>query len=100
MKTVTKNTIILACLFASSTTALAVVDQTLEIQRTNLVLTWPSLGYEYYVVQYRPNLDPGTQWQQLTNCYHANSTNRTTFIIPCCALNALDGGASSQSYSQ
>jgi hypothetical protein len=71
--------------------ATAVVDQQLQIQGTNLVLSWPSQGYEYYMVEYRPNLVSTTPWIQLTNCYRTTGTNRTTYTIPCCALNDLGG---------
>src|SRR5437899_1360117 len=80
---------------ASAVQTFAVVDQALTVQGTNLVLSWPSLGNEYYMIQYRPTLDPSTPWVQLTNAYPANSTNRTTFTIPCCTLAALAGGAGS-----
>ena len=76
-----------------------VVDQSIQVQGTNLVLSWPSLGYESYLIQYRPTLDPPTPCQELTNAYPANSTNRSTFTIPCCALVALGGGSSMMSLS-
>jgi hypothetical protein len=77
----------------------AVVDQAVEVQGTNLVLSWPSLGYESYLIQYRPTLGADTPWQQLTNAYHANSTNRTKFVLPCCALAALGGSNNLRSIS-
>ncbi len=94
MKT-TKQGIIgaVAVLIVSALHAYAVVDQALEVSGTNLVLSWPSRGYEQYLVQYRPTLDPSTPWVDLTNAYPANSTNRTTFIVPCCSLAALGGGS-------
>ncbi len=61
----------------------AVDGQTLEIQGTNLVLSWPSPGgYQQYLIEYRPTLDLATPWTELTNNYFANSSTRTTFIIP------------------
>jgi len=77
----------------------AVVDQQIQVQGTNLVLSWPSQGYECYMVEYRPSLDPSAPWIQLTNCYRANSTNRTTYTIPCCTLIDLGGGSSMSSFS-
>lgn len=77
-------------LLASAVHMFAVISN-LEIQGTNLVLSWPSQGYEHYLIQYRPTLDPSTPWLSLTNNYPANSTNRTRFVIPCCALNDLTG---------
>jgi len=92
MKTLKR--VILAALFLTSFVgqSFAVVDQAIVVQQeTNLVLSWPSLGNEYYLVQYRPTLDESTPWLNLTNAYRANSTNRTTYIIPCCALVELAG---------
>jgi hypothetical protein len=85
-----------ACLYLASTVqTFAVVGVGIQVQGTNLVLSWPSHGYETYLIQYRPTLDPSTLWTDLTNNYPANSTNRTTYIIPCCALAALGGGGDS-----
>ena len=87
MKIITQGAILVAAVaLTSATQSFAVVDQTLQVQGTNLVLSWPSTGTEYYMIQFRPALDPGVSWMQLTNNYHANSTNRTTFIVPCCVL--------------
>jgi hypothetical protein len=40
----------LLALFASVSQMHAVVGQFLQVQGTNLVLSWPSLGYEEYMV--------------------------------------------------
>lgn len=72
----------------------AVEGQALEIQGTNLVLSWPSQGYESYLIQYRQTLDESTPWTQLTNSYHANSTNRTTFTIYGVVSPPAPGGSS------
>jgi hypothetical protein len=91
------NTLKRAALFVtvaitlSAPQAFGVVDQAITIQDTNLVLSWPSLGHESYLVQYRPTLDETTPWQNLTNAFPANSTNRTTYVIPCCTLVELAG---------
>src|SRR5258708_12281242 len=93
MKTIKQGVIAtFALLLVSTTQLLAVEDQGLQVQGTNLVLSWPSLGYEYYMIEYRPTLDDGTPFVQLTNCFPANSTNRTIYEIPCSTLNALGGG--------
>ena len=69
-------------LVAPAPRALAVVDQALQIQGTNLVLSWPSpSGYKQYLIQYRQTLDPSTPWTALTNAYPANSTTRSTYMI-------------------
>ena len=100
MKTFAKRVLgALALLLASINNSFAVFDQALQVQGTNLVLSWPSTGKEIYLIQYRPTLDPGTPWQTLTNDYPANSTNRTTYVIPCCALVGLAGGSGMMSFS-
>ncbi len=70
-----------ALLFASAIHSFAVVGQSLDIHETNLVLSWPSQGYEQYLIQYRQTLDPTDSWSTVTNDYPANSTNRSTYII-------------------
>ena len=57
-----------ALLSLSPAPAHAVEGQALQIQGTNLVLSWPSPGgYQQYLIQYRQTLDPSTPWTQLTN---------------------------------
>src|ERR1035437_6741108 len=73
---------LLLLLAAPAPHALAVVDQALQVQGTNLVLSWPSPGgYQQYLIQYRQTLDPSTPWSELTNAYPANSTTRSTYTI-------------------
>src|ERR1022692_3335033 len=83
MKNTIKGTIgAFALLLTSAAHSFAVVGQALEIQGTNLVLSWPSPGgYQEYLIQYRQTLDPSSPWTQLTNNYFANSTNLTTYTI-------------------
>ncbi|HWD94388.1 MAG TPA: hypothetical protein VG938_18800 [Verrucomicrobiae bacterium] len=85
--------LIISVIFAIQ--SLAVVDQAIEVEGTNIVLSWPSQGYEYYMIQYWPDLQSPPI--QLTNGVPANSTNRTTFVIPCCTMAALGGGDSTNS---
>ena len=84
-------------LLAAAPQASAVVDQALQVQGTNLVLSWPSPGgYQQYLIQCRETLDPSTPWTDLTNAYPANSTNRTTYTIygavPLPSASSEDGG--------
>ncbi len=92
MKTIQSGIIAAAFILGSVFESSAVVGQSLEIQGTNLVLSFPSTGSEYFLIQNRSSLDPSTPWGTLTNAYPANSTNRTTFVIPCCLLPASPGG--------
>jgi hypothetical protein len=71
-----------AILLAAAARSFAVEGQALQIQGTNLVLSWPSPGgYQQYLIQYRATLDPSTPWTELTNNYFANSSGRTTYTI-------------------
>lgn len=82
MKTIRQAIIgAVALSFASAIHSSAVVGQALQVQGTNLVLSWPSQGYEQYYVRYRQTLNPDDSWSCFTNAYPANSTNRTTLII-------------------
>jgi hypothetical protein len=67
--------------FASAVQTHAITNTAITISGTNLVLSWPSYGYETYLVQYRQTLDTTDSWSVLTNAYPANSTNRTTFTL-------------------
>jgi hypothetical protein len=80
MKT-TKKLALLAVLLVSGFTSHAITNSAIAVSGTNLILSWPSYGYESYLVQYRQTLDPADSWSVLTNAYRANSTNRTTFTI-------------------
>ncbi|MGO9586546.1 MAG: hypothetical protein ACLP2Y_10155 [Limisphaerales bacterium] len=83
MKTITHAIIgAVALSFASAIHSHAVVGQALQVQGTNLVLSWPSPGgYQQYHVRFRQTLNPDDLWSCFTNAYPANSTNRTTLII-------------------
>src|ERR1017187_4924544 len=59
----------------------AITNTAIAVSGTNIILSWPSYGYENYLIQYRQTLDPSDSWSALTNAYPANSTNRTTFTI-------------------
>jgi hypothetical protein len=52
MKTITKQLFILA-LFASGFTAQAITNSAIAVSGTNIVLSWPSLGYESYLIHGR-----------------------------------------------
>src|ERR1017187_5833669 len=79
MKT-TKLLIIVAFL-VSGFASHAITNTAIAVSGTNIILSWPSYGYESYLIQYRQTLDPSDSWSALTNAYPANSTNRTTFTI-------------------
>jgi hypothetical protein len=96
MKTLKKSALI-AVLLASCSTSQAITNTTIAVSGTNIVLSWPSSGYEIYLVQSRQTLDPSDSWSCVTNAYPANGTNQTTFTIygvvppPATAANSNDG---------
>lgn len=61
-------------------TSHAITNTAIAISGTNLVLSWPSYGYESYLVQYRQTLDSTDSWSQLVNAYPA-ATNRTIYTL-------------------
>lgn len=53
----------------------------ISVQCSNVVLSWPSQPGESYIVQYRPDLVPTTQWITLTNYMPPDDgTNITIFV--------------------
>jgi len=86
--------------FASAINSNAVVGQALQVQGTNLVLSWPSPGgYQQYHVRFRQTLNPDDSWSCFTNAYPANSTNRTTLTIYGAVPETGGGGGSFASMS-
>jgi len=77
----TKRLVLFLALLVSGFTSHAITNSAIAVSGTNIVLSWPSFGYESYLVQYRQTLDPTDSWSVLTNAYHANSTNRTTLTL-------------------
>lgn len=81
MKTINHGIIGAIVLLVSGFTSQAITNTAIAVSGTNIVLSWPSYGYESYLIQYRQTLDPTDSWSVLTNAYPANSTNRKTFTI-------------------
>ncbi len=80
MKT-TEKLVLFAVLLVSGFSSHAITNTAIAVSGTNIILSWPSFGYESYLVQYRQTLNPGDSWSCLTNAYPANSTNRTTLTL-------------------
>lgn len=86
-------------LFASAVHSLAITNTAITVSSgTNIVLYWPSYGYETYLIQYRQTLSATDSWSQLTNAYYANGTNFTTYtlygVVPSPASGGSGGGGS------
>jgi hypothetical protein len=77
----TTSLILSAAVLVAGFSAPAITNTTIAVSGTNLVLSWPSHGYESYLIQYRQTLDATDAWTTLANAYPANSTNRTTFTL-------------------
>ncbi len=77
----TKILVLSAILLTSCFASYAITNTAIAISGTNIVLSWPSYGYESYLIQYRQTLDATDSWSCLTNAYPANSTNLTTFTL-------------------
>ncbi len=80
MKTINHAVVGAVALLASAFTAHAITNTAIAVSGTNIVLSWPSYGYEIYLVQYCPTVNPGDSWMCLTNAYPAN-VNQTTFTV-------------------
>jgi hypothetical protein len=83
MKTIKTTKAILAAglLFALAIHSFAIEGIKLSIQSSNVVLAWPSVAGETYMVQYRQTLDAADSWQTLADNYPALAdTNQTTYV--------------------
>ncbi len=68
-------------LLAPVTQSLAIEDLQISVQCPDVILGWPSTAGENYIVQWRPDLNPGTPWVTLTNSLPADwTTNWTDFV--------------------
>jgi hypothetical protein len=99
MKT-TKILALLAALCLLNFAGHAITNTVIAVSGTNIALSWPSSGYESYLVQYRQTLDATDSWSSLTNAYPA-STNHTTYtiygVIPPPSTNSGGGGGGNSS---
>ena len=80
-------------ILVSGFSSLAITNTIIGVSGTNLVLSWPSHGYESYLLEYRHTLETEDSWSTLTNAFHANSTNLSTFFVV--AEPPTDGGTNS-----
>lgn len=92
---------IIATLATSLPSALAVEGLRISVNCPDVILWWPSTAGQSFLVQFRPDLNPGTSWTPLTNYFlAATATNVTTFIhsnqIQCASggTNNFSGGGS------
>ena len=79
-------------LLASATQSLAIEGLQLSVHCPNVVLGWPSTSGEYYIVQWRTNLDPSTPWVTLTNSLPADGTTNWTIFMHSNQVQCSSGG--------
>src|ERR1700742_3234384 len=89
--------ILAGVLLISGISAKAITNTAIAASGTNIILSWPSYGYETYLIQSCQDLSSNT-WTNLFNAFPANSTNLTTFtnygvltFAPC--TNCASGGS-------
>jgi len=70
------------CLLASTAVHLhAIPGLQLAVQGTNVLLSWPSIEGQTFVVQYRQTLGPSTPWATLTNGFPAATETNYTQLL-------------------
>lgn len=91
-------------IFAAALITLASVSETPAVPGTKIavvcpdvVLWWPSTPGQSFLVEFRPDLNPGTAWSPLTNYLPAaTATNQTTSIhsnqVQCASGGSFIGG--------
>lgn len=76
--------------------ALAIEDLRIAVQCPDVVLEWPSVEGETYIVQHRLSLDDSCTWSTLTNAFPATSGTSWTFFVHSnqvvCTTNSGGGG--------
>src|SRR5437016_4302701 len=78
---ITKPTFAAIVMVLASAHSFAIEGLKIGIRCPDVVLSWPSVNNETYIVQYRPDLNLGTAWTTLTNSLPAaTDTNWTSFV--------------------
>jgi hypothetical protein len=89
---------IVVLFFASAIPAIAIEGLQISVQCSNVVLSWPSVEGETYIVQYRQSLNPTDSWATVTDYLPAaTGANMTTFVHSNIVQNpscGCDGGSS------
>jgi hypothetical protein len=86
------------CLWGIASPAFAIEGLQISVQSSNVVLSWPSVESETYLVQYRSTLSATEGWTTLTNYFPAmTGTNVTCFVHSNVVQHPAGGGEMSQS---
>ena len=90
------SSIILAAFTSEFQTSFAIEGLQIQVQCPNVVLSWPSVPGEVYIVRYQPAI--GVPWTNLTTSLSAASGSTTTFThmngAPCPQVSGGGGGGS------
>jgi len=86
------GTILLA---SSPTQSLAIEGLQISVQCPNVTLGWPSQPGENYIVQWRPDLNPGTAWLTLTSSLPADWSSYWTSFTDSNRVQCTSGGTNS-----
>jgi hypothetical protein len=93
--------IIAGVLMAFPADVRAVENLQITVQCPDVVLSWPSMEGEFYIVQHRQTVDTNSAWVTLTNAMPADSgTNWTCFVHSnqmVCSTNSGSGGGGGSS---
>ena len=92
MMTRLKIVAVLGVLFAMVMNSSAVQGVQLSLQGSDVVLSWPSLPEQTFIIGHKPDLNPGTQWTFLITTLPAAAGNQTTFVH----AGAFQGGGGGQ----
>jgi hypothetical protein len=84
---------------ASAVQTFAIEGLQLSLQCSNVVLSWPSVEGDTYIVQYRPTLDVSTPWQTLTSALPADVGTNLTFFTHSNIVQYPNCGGSSGSFA-
>jgi hypothetical protein len=91
----TKQEAMMAAMLAmAASESQAIENLKLSIQASNVVLEWPSLAGETYIVQHRPAFDTNTVWVTLTNSLPAALVTNRTFFVHSNVVEFYPGGSS------
>ncbi len=82
-----------ALFLASALHSSAIENLTLSLQCSNVVLSWPSVPGDTYIIRYRPDLTTNSAWTVLADLYPASVGTNTLFVHSNIVLHPNCGGA-------
>ena len=97
MKTATFKILTITCclLLAFSTHTFAIEGLKVSVRCPDVILRWPSVEGETYIVQYRQTVDTNSSWITLTNYLPADAGTNLTFFVHSNQVQCASGGSGS-----